>query len=168
MKVIDFLKQKLSDFISEHTKARVRYEYDEIANLHTIEVLPQSLYDSDEFVMWECALFKQVSKSFPGTEVCFVSEDAYVGIDHVDWLQEGKDFEGDESSLIYDEKTQKDFSAFIKVEQKDLEFYPFESFDTYEFESSEAYQSDEQFEDSVIFNNKSTMMSFDDNLLQAA
>ena len=170
MKVLDFLKQKLSDFISDHTYARVCYEYDEIANLHTIEVLPQSLYDSDEFVMWECAFFKQVSKSFPGTEVCFVSEDSYVGIDHVDWLQEGKDFVEDESTLIYEEKEQNDLSTFLSVEQKNIELSSFESFDTHVhvFESSEIYQLEDKFEDSVILNNKSTLMSFDDNLLQAA
>lgn len=168
MKVLDFLKQKLSDFIAEHTHARVRYEYDDVANLHTIEVLPQSLYDSDEFVMWECAFFKQISKSFPGTDVCFVSEDSYVGIEHVDWLKEGKDFKGDEGTLIYDADIQNDFCTVLKVEQRKVEFCSFESFDTHVFESSEVYQDDEQFEDSIILNNKSTMMSFDDNLLQAA
>ena len=48
----DFLKEQLSKFVKSHKNVKKNYEYEEMARLHTIEVLPQSLFDRDEFVMW--------------------------------------------------------------------------------------------------------------------
>lgn len=71
----------------------MNYEYDELASLHTIEVLPQSVFDGDEFVMWECDFFKKAFEIIPGEDISFISEDAYVGLEHINWSVQGDDLD---------------------------------------------------------------------------
>lgn len=54
MVAFDYLKEQLAEFVKTFKNVKVNYEYDQLANLHTIEVLPQVVFDSDEFAIWEC------------------------------------------------------------------------------------------------------------------
>ena len=56
MVAFDYLKEQLTEFVKTFKNVKVNYEYDQLANLHTIEVLPQVVFDSDEFAIWECDL----------------------------------------------------------------------------------------------------------------
>lgn len=100
METIDFFKEQLSKFVESHKNVKINYEYDELASLHTIEVLPQSVFDSDEFVMWEYDFFKNAYDVIPGEDISFISEDAYVGLDHVNWSKQGDNFGLDEKIQI--------------------------------------------------------------------
>lgn len=53
MKVLEYLKKQLTEFVNAFKNAKVNYEYDEQIGLHSIEVLPQSVFDSDEFAKLE-------------------------------------------------------------------------------------------------------------------
>ena len=57
MVAFDYLKEQLTEFVKTFKNVKVNYEYDQLANLHTIEVLPQVVFDSDEFAIWECDFF---------------------------------------------------------------------------------------------------------------
>lgn len=93
MTVFNYLKEQLTEFVNTFKGAKVNYEYDELAKLHTIEVLPQAIFDSDEFSKWECDFFKQAYSTIPGEDVSFISEDAYFGLDEVQWSIQGEDYQ---------------------------------------------------------------------------
>lgn len=46
MVAFDYLKEQLTEFVKTFKNVKVNYEYDQLANLHTIEVLPQVVFDS--------------------------------------------------------------------------------------------------------------------------
>lgn len=89
MNAKDFIIFHLKEFLKEFKDARVRYEHDAPTQTHTIEVFPQSVYDSKDFLDWECNFFDQFSIEFPGDVIGFISEDALVGIEKVDFESEG-------------------------------------------------------------------------------
>lgn len=92
MAVLDYLKKQLTTFVGSFKNAKVSYEYDELAEIHTVEILPQSVFDSDEFAKWESDFFVKAYSEIPGEDVGFISEDAYVGIEHVDWTIQGEEY----------------------------------------------------------------------------
>ena len=89
MNTTDFIVNHLQDFIDKFKKARARYEYDKIAGVHTIEICPQSVYDSEDYLEWEGSMFDEFVNNFPGEVIGFISEDAIVGIKSADFILEG-------------------------------------------------------------------------------
>lgn len=168
METIDFFKEQLSKFVESHKNVKINYEYDELASLHTIEVLPQSVFDSDEFVMWEYDFFKNAYDVIPGEDISFISEDAYVGLDHVNWSKQGDNFGLDEKIQTNPSKDNLSISSSNFTEQKTISCCTFEIFDTFQVESSEHYHIDDNYKNSINLNNNSTKMSFDGYLLEAA
>ena len=69
MATFDYLKEQLNEFVKQFKNAKANYEYDELANLHTIEILPQAVFDSEEFTDWECDFFKRVYNVIPGEDI---------------------------------------------------------------------------------------------------
>lgn len=92
MATFDYLKEQLNELVKQFKNAKASYEYDELANLHTIEILPQAVFDSEEFTDWECDFFKRAYKAIPGEDISFISEDAYFGIETVGWSVQGEDY----------------------------------------------------------------------------
>jgi hypothetical protein len=89
MNAKEFIINHLNSFIEEFNNARVRYGYDALAQQHIIEVLPQCVFDSKEFLDWECDMYDKFVLEYPGEVIGFISEDALVGIDKVDFESEG-------------------------------------------------------------------------------
>lgn len=92
MSVRELIINYLQVFVDEFKNARARYEYDSLAEVHTIEICPQSVYDSIEFLSWESSMFDDFIKIFPGEVVGFISEDAVVGIKSADYAIEGIEY----------------------------------------------------------------------------
>lgn len=88
----DFVIDKIKKFLQSFKNAKVRYEYDELARLHTLEIAPQSVYDSETFDQWESSMFDDFVEKCPDENIGFISEDALVGIDKVTYEEEGTDF----------------------------------------------------------------------------
>lgn len=89
MNAKEYIINRLKEFTEEFKNARVRYEHDAYSQTHTIEVMPQGVFDSQDFLDWECGLFDQFSIEYPGDVLGFISEDALVGIEKVDFECEG-------------------------------------------------------------------------------
>lgn len=173
MAVLDYLRKQLTDFVSSFKNAKVNYEYDELAEIHTIEILPKSVFDSDEFAKWESDFFVKAYSEIPGEDVGFISEDAYVGIEHVDWTIQGDEYEEVNSMLeeyivnnTSDEKVK--LSTVTPLDFKKDHVISYEFLDSQQFEMFDFFQTDDTYKDSMVLNNNTTSMSFDDNLLQAA
>lgn len=173
MAVLDYLKKQLTDFVSSFKNAKVNYEYDELAEIHTVEILPQSVFDSDKFAKWECEFFVKAYSDIPGEDVGFISENAYVGIDHVDWTIQGEEYEDTDRMLeeiiannISDEKFE--IPSVISMDFCVTTIDNYESLDSCHEELFDFVQAKQSYRDSMCLNYNSTSMSSDDNLLQAA
>ena len=173
MAVLDYLKEQLTAFIGSFKDAKVSYEYDELAEIHTVEILPQSVFDSDEFAKWESDFFVKAYSEIPGEDVGFISEDAYVGIEHVDWTIQGPEYVEVNSILeeyivnnTSDEKVKS--STITPLDFKNDHVINYEFMDSQHLEMFDFFQTDDTYKDSMVLNNNTTSMSFDDNLLQAA
>lgn len=92
MEMKEFFKEKIDQLVSIFTNAKVSYEYDQLDGTHFIEVLPQDIYDSDEFLDWECETFKEFISAYPCENICFISEDASVTIENIEYAKEGIDY----------------------------------------------------------------------------
>ena len=173
MAVLDYLRKQLTDFVSSFKNAKVNYEYDEFAEIHIGEILPKSVLDSEEFAKLESDFFVKAYSEIPGEDVGFISEDAYVGIEHVDWTIQGPEYVEVNSILeeyivnnTSDEKVKS--STITPLDFKNDHVINYEFMDSQHLEMFDFFQTDDTYKDSMVLNNNTTSMSFDDNLLQAA
>lgn len=93
MTILNFLKKRLTDLVGSFKNIKVNYSYEKLADIHLVEVSPQSVYDSNEFVKWEKNFFTQALREFPGDEISFISEDDYLGLKHVEWTIQGEEYQ---------------------------------------------------------------------------
>jgi len=93
MEAKDYIIKELESFIKKFSKVRVRYDYDENAIVHTIEVLPNEVYHLDkDYIEWECEMFDKFISMYPNENICFISDDALVGIEKEIFVKEGIDY----------------------------------------------------------------------------
>jgi hypothetical protein len=58
--------------------------------VHVIEVLPNEVYHLDnDYICWENDLFNRFTTQFPTENICFISDDALVGIEKPELVIEG-------------------------------------------------------------------------------
>lgn len=82
MNSTQYLLTELNIFITVFPKTRVRYEYDSLAKVHIVEVVPNQIYHLDgKYIQWESSLFDKFIREFPNENICFISDDAIVGIE---------------------------------------------------------------------------------------
>ena len=86
----EYIILELNDFIVKFPQTRVRYEYDQLSDVHFIEVVPKSVYHLDEaYIKWESELYDKFIASFPDQNICFISDDALVGLENVQLVLTG-------------------------------------------------------------------------------
>jgi hypothetical protein len=89
-----YIIQELNDFILKFPQTRVRYEYDELSDAHFIEVVPNNIYYLDEaYIAWESDLYDKFIASYPDQNICFISDDAVVGLENIQFELIGSIFE---------------------------------------------------------------------------
>ena len=89
----EYIKSELNNFIIEFPKTRVRYEMDDNSNTHSIEVVPNEIYRLDEnYISWENNFFDEFINQFPDQNICFISDDAIVGLDKIDFELSGREY----------------------------------------------------------------------------
>lgn len=89
MNATEYIIKRLQGFAETFKKAKARYEYDSLTQSHTIEISPLSIYNSDDFLEWEGKIFDEFVFLYPTETIGFISEDALVGIDSVNYAIEG-------------------------------------------------------------------------------
>ncbi|GAB6395587.1 MAG: hypothetical protein MdMp024_1899 [Bacteroidales bacterium] len=93
MNAKEYVRQQIESFLEKMKTARVRYEYDTTANTHVIEIVPSAIYHSDKtYIAWANDMFDRFIERFPDQNICFVSDDALVGIEHAEYTLEGVDY----------------------------------------------------------------------------
>ena len=89
----EYIKSELNNFITKFPKTRVRYENDNNSNTHSIEVVPNEIYRLDkDYIIWEDIFFDAFINEFPNQNICFISDDAIVGLDKIDFELCGKEY----------------------------------------------------------------------------
>jgi hypothetical protein len=93
MNSTEYIISELKSFINEFPQTRVRYENDTNADTHFIEVIPNEIYHLDSnYIQWESSFFDKFIAQFPAQNICFISDDAIVGLDRIDYEIIGKEF----------------------------------------------------------------------------
>lgn len=88
-----YIISKLKSFIEDFPHTRVRYEYDDDSDTHFVEVVPNQTYHLDDnYLKWEMDLFINFVEQYPLYGICFISDDALVGLENVDFEVQGKYF----------------------------------------------------------------------------
>lgn len=115
METSDYIIRKLKSFIEKFSNTKVRYENDEMSHIHMIEILPLEVYKkNNEYIKWESDFFDEFINKFQSENICFISEDALVGIDKVSFEKEGiyyTPFSVEEKSILID-------SSIVQISQK--------------------------------------------------
>lgn len=89
----EYIKSALQVFISKFTQTRVRYEFDPSAFTHYVEVVPNSVYHLDEvYIAWESDFYELFTTQYPNQNICFISDDALVGLDEIQFELVGTSF----------------------------------------------------------------------------
>jgi len=120
-----FILDELKEFIKHFTKTRVRYEYDSYAMVHIIEVLPNEIYHLDkDYIEWENSLYNCFVDFFPTENICFISDDAMVGIESPELVLEGLEYapitsEKEFQTLFTTEIIQGDNSCYYNITSLD-------------------------------------------------
>jgi hypothetical protein len=93
MRPQEYIKSALHVFISKFTQTRVRYEFDSTAFTHYIEIVPNSVYHLDEvYIAWESDFYELFTSQYPNQNICFISDDALVGLDEIQFELIGSSF----------------------------------------------------------------------------
>ena len=91
MKTCDYILKEMKSFVKNFPQTRVRYEHDIVAHTHFIEIVPNYL-DDDDYLQWEGVFFDKFIYQYPDENICFISDNAIVGLDNVDFELYGAEF----------------------------------------------------------------------------
>jgi len=108
----EYITAALKNFIIEFPKTRVRYEMDTQSNTHSIEVIPNEIYRlDDDYISWENIFFDAFINQFPDQKICFISDNAVVGLDKIDFQLCGKEYVSIEIKI----PTSESFNALSNI-----------------------------------------------------
>lgn len=115
----EYIILELNDFIVKFPQTRVRYEYDRLSDVHFIEVVPNSVYHLDEaYIKWESELYDRFIASYPDQNICFISDDALVGLESAQLILTGSIYDTIYSTnrieTVVEESAIK-VSGFVKI-----------------------------------------------------
>jgi len=80
-----YILKELETLITQFPNIRVRYEYDKYAVVHFVEVVPNEVYHLDDnYIAWENEMTDKFIELFPVENICFISDDALVGIENAE------------------------------------------------------------------------------------
>jgi hypothetical protein len=78
----EYIISELNKFIVNFPQTTIRYEFDQLSDVHFLEVVPNSVYHLDEkYCAWENEMYDRFIASYPDQNICFISDDAIVGLD---------------------------------------------------------------------------------------
>lgn len=89
MDIYKYIIEQINQFLLSFTGARVRYGYDELARVHTLEIHPSNLFDSDSFQKWEGTLIEDFIRINPTENLCICPKDDILGVGELLYEKEG-------------------------------------------------------------------------------
>jgi hypothetical protein len=67
----------VESFLKANPKAEMKYIFDEIFNMHVIEVVSVALYESAEFQAWHDELIAEFAQRYPTEEIGVILTDSF-------------------------------------------------------------------------------------------
>lgn len=90
----DWIVNKIKDLALLMPQLKVRYENHLISSTHFLEVVPNSIfYLNEQYKTWEEEVTFKFIENFPNQNICFISNDAIVGLEHIDFEITGSLFD---------------------------------------------------------------------------
>ena len=90
MNAIEFVKEKLTQLIMKFPFVRVRYDYHEFSDTHSVEVVPNKFYhEDDNFNEWQKNTLIEFMSLYGNESLCFLTDDSILGLDKVDFELSG-------------------------------------------------------------------------------
>jgi hypothetical protein len=80
MRVIDFIKLKISELLDYPSIKCVRYGVSKWTGAHMIEITPAEALESDEFIDIEISISDKFQELFPKDELIFISNEDIIGL----------------------------------------------------------------------------------------
>ena len=116
LEATSLIKEALNGFITNFPKTRVRYEFDINANVHCIEIVPNHIYHlENDYMEWENNFTNNFIAVFPEQNICFFSDDALVGINHIQFELEGSRYV--ELTSTNEGKVPANQGLFVKIDK---------------------------------------------------
>jgi hypothetical protein len=89
----EYIISELKTLVKDFPNVRVRYEYDSLAMVHFVEVVPREVYHSDDkYILWEGKMVDNFIEHYPCENIGFISDDAYVSIENAEFTLYGDSF----------------------------------------------------------------------------
>ena len=89
----DFIIANLKIALNKFPSIKVRYEDFSISNTHFVEVVQNDFYKiNKDYLTWEEEISFQFIDKFPDQNLCFISDDAVVGIENVSFELAGENY----------------------------------------------------------------------------
>jgi hypothetical protein len=89
----DFIIKSINDLVIEFPNTRARYENHQLSNTHFIEIVPNEVYYLNEnYQKQEEEIVFRFIEKFPTQNLCFITDDAMVGIAKIDYQAQGSSF----------------------------------------------------------------------------
>ena len=79
----DFIKEKIDNLIKDINDITIRYGYDISTDTHFVEILPQSIFDSDFIMEYELNTIDEFNELFNESLICFFSEESSTRIKNI-------------------------------------------------------------------------------------
>ena len=79
----DFIKEKIDNLIKDINDITIRYGYDISTDTHFVEILPQSIFDSDFIMEYELNTIDEFNELFNESLICFISEESSTRIKNI-------------------------------------------------------------------------------------
>lgn len=106
----EFIINKINNLVEHFPSIKVSYEDHSISGTQMIEVIPSNFYwNDDAFQTIENEIVLEFCSLFPDQTLCFITEDARVGLGNIDYEKAGKKYD---EYLAYAEKI-SDWDIFI-------------------------------------------------------
>ena len=92
MSISVFITDKLKSFLNRFPMAKVRYGFDNLANVHTIEVSPSTLLDKEDVYNWVDGFVSDAIELYPNDLVCVCPPDDVLGVGEIQYEEKGLDY----------------------------------------------------------------------------
>ena len=101
MEAKEYIIEKLNSLSEKVPNACIRYEHEEDTSSHIIEITPREIYNSNEdYISWESALYDEFVDKYPFENICFISDDALVGLNKITFEIEGVPTTNDRNTVF--------------------------------------------------------------------
>jgi hypothetical protein len=85
-----YIRKELNALVEAFSNIRVRYEYDDSAEIHFVEVTPSSMFHANEaYVAWESEMWDRFVAQYPYENICFTSDDEPDGVENAEYTLQG-------------------------------------------------------------------------------